>query len=261
MNCELHNNCPIGVFDSGMGGLTVWRELRRSLPHESLIYFGDGKNCPYGNKSRDEVAQYVCEAVEQLVERGIKMLVVACNAATASSIEMLRSRYSFPIVGMEPAVKPAALSTKTGVIGILATAATLKGSLFHDTAARYADRVKILSAVGQGFVEIVEANGEQTPQAVETVRTALEPMLEQGADRIVLGCTHYPFLIGAMQSVIGSRAVEIIDPSPAVERRVEALLEQHGLRAQSGHKAEYEFLTASDSLYLEMLRRKSDEIL
>lgn len=254
------NNSPIGVFDSGLGGLTVWQELRRGLPGESLVYFGDGKNCPYGDKSRQEVTGYVDDAVGQLVERfSIKMLVVACNAATAMSIDLLRQKYDFPIVGMEPAVKPAALSSKSGVVAILATSATLGGRLFRDTAARYADRVEVLSAVGEGFVELVEANIENTPQAVETVRSVLEPMLVKGADKIVLGCTHYPFLIDAMREVIGDREVEIIDPSPAVERRVAYLLEQNKLFAAQGHLPFYEFMTAADDTYLETLRMKSEK--
>ncbi len=251
---------PIAVFDSGLGGLSVWREIRAMLPHEPLIYFGDGKNCPYGPKTRSEVIGHVDAAARELIEnQGAKMLVVACNAATAAAIRHLRETYRVPVVGMEPAVKPAALSSRTGVIGILATAGTLHGTLFQDTSARYMDKVRILSAVGEGFVELVEAGMEDTPEAVEVVRRAVGPMLEAGADRIVLGCTHYPFLAGAIRKVIGSREVELVDPAPAVARRVASLLEG-GLAADADHRAEYRFMTAWDEAYLERIRVKAAQI-
>ena len=188
------NDAPIGVFDSGLGGLTVWSELRRRLPRESLLYYGDGKNCPYGDKTREQVTEAVDFAVRRLVDRGVKLIVVACNAATAMAIDHLRAAYPIPFVGLEPAVKPAALSSRSGVIGILATAATLRGRLFRETSRRYEDRVRIIARVGEGFVELVEQNRERTEEAYRRVERLLEPMIEAGADRIVLGCTHYPFL-------------------------------------------------------------------
>lgn len=187
------NDAPIGVFDSGLGGLTVWSELRRRLPRESLLYYGDGKNCPYGDKTREQVTEAVDFAVRRLVDRGVKLIVVACNAATAMAIDHLRAPpYPIPFVGLEPAVKPAALSSRSGVIGILATAATLRGKLFRETSRRYEDRVRIIARVGEGFVELVEQNRERTEEAYRRVERLLMPMIEAGADRIVLGCTHYP---------------------------------------------------------------------
>lgn len=255
------DNRPIGVFDSGLGGLTVWRQLRRELPHESLCYFGDGANCPYGDKSREEVLGYVIEAVERLLNENIKMLVVACNAATAYTIDYLRSHYSMPIVGMEPAVKPAVLSTKSGIVGILATSATLKGNLFHRTSVKYADRATIMSAVGEGFVELVENDMEGTQEAVETVRRVIEPMIERGADKLVLGCTHYPMLSQAMRKVIGDRGVELIDPAPAVERRVAQLLKENGIEASKDNQPVYRFMTASDEVYRMRLEYKAQSLL
>lgn len=239
----------IGIIDSGLGGLSVWKQLHKMLPEESLYYYGDGKNCPYGNRTKAEVEQFVDEGVQLLIKHDIKMLVVACNAATALAIDYLRSRYDFPIVGMEPAVKPAAMSTRSGVIGVLATAATLSGEHFRSTSAKYSDKVRILSAVGQGFVELVEAGEQDSDKAVQTVSLVLEPMIEQGADKIVLGCTHYPFLQDTMRKIIGTRDVEIIDPAPAIEKRVEALLDEKNLRAPQGNKVEYKFFTASDESY------------
>ena len=154
---KLSNNAPIGVFDSGLGGLTVWREVRRALPAESLVYLGDGKNCPYGSRPREEVRRLADEAVAFLVAQGCKLVVVACNTATAAAIDFLREKYApMPIVGMEPAVKPACLATRSGVVGVLATERSLDGELFRRTAARYGDGVDLVTAPGRGFVELVE---------------------------------------------------------------------------------------------------------
>lgn len=247
------NNSPIGVFDSGMGGLSVWRELRRTMPEESLVYMADGKNCPYGNRPPEELREYVFAATEELLRRDIKLLVVACNTATAVAIASLREHYKIPIVGMEPAVKPAALSSHTGVIGILATRASLDGDLFRNTCAHYDSRIKILSAVGEGFVEAVENGREHTPETLELVRRAVEPLIEGGADKIVLGCTHYPFLKEAVRQVIGDRKVDIVDPAPAIVRRTAWLLDSNSLRAECGHKADYSFVTFAGDDYLEKI--------
>ncbi|MDR0511038.1 MAG: glutamate racemase [Rikenellaceae bacterium] len=251
------NNNPIGVLDSGVGGLSVLRELRAQLPAESLYYYGDGLNCPYGSKPLWKVEKYVDKGVRQLKKHSIKMLVVACNSGTAAAIDFLRNRYDFPIVGMEPAVKPAAIATRSGVIGVLATANTLAGELYRTTAARYADRVRIVPCVGTGFVELVEGDREGTPEALEAVRRVVEPLLERGADQLVLGCTHYPFLAADIRAVIASRAVDLVDPAPAIVRRVRSLLEEHDLVAQPGYTPLYRFFTAADDHYRKMLRRKS----
>ena len=247
------NNAPIGVFDSGLGGLTVWRELYRKLPHESLIYYGDGKNCPYGDKNREEVTAYVDLAVRRLIDRGVKLIVVACNAATAMAIDHLRRNYALPLVGLEPAVKPAAMASRSGVIGILATAATLNGRLFRETSQRYADRVKILTQVGEGFVELVESNREQTPEALARVDKLLRPMLDAG-------CTHYPFLSAAMRRVIGERRVDLVNPAAAIERQAEALLRRFDLQAEPEHTPQYDFMTSADETYRQRLIAKSEQV-
>lgn len=252
------NNNPIGIFDSGMGGLSVWRVLCKALADESLVFLGDGKNCPYGSRPREEVRRLTFEAVERLLAEGCKMVVIACNTATAMAIAELREHYpQIPFVGLEPAVKPAALRTKSGVIGVLATERSFEGELFLRTSAQFADKVRILKAVGEGFVEIVERNLEDTPEAEAAVRRAVEPLIATGADEIVLGCTHYPFLRGVIGRVVGDRPVEIIDSADAVERRVEELLDRYGLRAERGHKPEYRFLTCADEAYAERLRQKA----
>jgi glutamate racemase len=252
------NDAPIGIFDSGLGGLTVWREIRRLLPEESLFYLGDGKHCPYGSKSRDEVRHYATEAVARLVDAGCKLVVVACNTATAAAIDDLRRCYaSLPIVGMEPAVKPACLHTRSGVVGVLATERSLEGDLFRRTAARYGHDVEVIAVAGRGFVELVENDLEQTPEADRCVSQAVAEMLRRGADQIVLGCTHYPFLMGALQRAIAGRNVAIVDPSPAVARRTAELLRQGELLATPGHVPHYEFISFADATYCAKLKRKA----
>lgn len=252
------DNRPIGIYDSGLGGLTVWREIRRALPGESLAYLGDGANCPYGSRPREEVQALADAAVARLVELDCKMVVVACNTATAAAIGFLREKYAgMPIVGMEPAVKPACLATRSGVVGVLATERSLDGELFRRTAARYGSGIEVLTYPGTGFVELVEGSREDTPEAEAAVRAAVEPMLARGADQIVLGCTHYPFLIGAIRRAAAGRGVTIIDPAPAVARRTAQLLDARGLRAEAGHRPEYGFLTFADAAYGERLRRKA----
>jgi len=252
------NDAPIGIYDSGFGGLTVWREVRRALPGESLVYLGDGKNCPYGSRPREEVARLACEAVARLVAEGVKMVVVACNTATAAAIDRLRGHYApMPIVGMEPAVKPACLATRSGVVGVLATERSLDGDLFRRTAARYGAGIEVVAAAGRGFVELVESDRERTPEAEAAVRAAVAEMLDRGADQIVLGCTHYPFLLPVLERVVAGRGVSIVDPSPAVARRVVQLLDAGGLRAGAAHRPVYTFLTFADEAYRRRLEAKA----
>lgn len=252
------NDAPIGVYDSGLGGLTVWREIRRMLPGESLVYLGDGANCPYGSRPREEVRALADAAVSRLVELGCKMVVVACNTATAAAIDFLREKYAdLPIVGMEPAVKPACLATRSGVVGVLATERSLDGELFRRTAARYGSGIEVLTVPGTGFVELVEGDREDTPEAEATVRAAVEPMLARGADQIVLGCTHYPFLTPVLERVVAGRGVAIVDPSPAVARRVAQLLDDCGLRAPADHEPHFTFRTFAGEEYCERLKAKA----
>lgn len=252
------NNNPIGVYDSGFGGLSVWRELYRALPEESIIYLGDGKNCPYGQKPAEEIRHLATKSVQELLSRGCKMIVVACNTATAAAIEHLRAMFpDLPFVGLEPAVKPACKSTRSGVVGVIATERSLKSEKFLATLAKYGEGVEVIKAVGKGFVEAVEANAENCASTEQVVRAVVEPIIDRGADVLVLGCTHYPFLKDVIAKVVGERNVEIIDSGEAVEKRVESLLDEYNLRAEAGHKAEYEFISFADGDYEERLRRKA----
>lgn len=217
----------IGIFDSGSGGLSVLREIAKRLPGERYLYFADNAHCPYGEKTAAYIQDRARTITEILLSMGADIIVVACNTATAAAIETLRKEYpELRFIGMEPAVKPAALGTKTGVIGVLATAGTLRGSKYLATKGRFEDNVRIVEHVGKGFVELVEKGLLSGPQAERTVSESLLPLLREGADTIVLGCTHYPFLTGTISKVAGE-GVRIIDPSPAVaERTVNVMLEE-----------------------------------
>lgn len=251
------DNRPIGVYDSGFGGLSVWRELHRALPCESLIYLGDGKNCPYGSQPANRIQALAEQSVRELVDRGCKMVVVACNTATAVAISHLRATFDIPIVGLEPAVKPACAMTRTKVVGVIATERSLKGEKFLSTVARYGQGVEVIKAVGEGFVEAVERNEEQHPATEMRVRNVVEPIIERGADVIVLGCTHYPFLRDVISRVVGDRDVAIIDSGAAVEKRVESLLDEYNLRAAADNKPRLEFITFADESYRQRLQDKA----
>lgn len=252
------DNRPIGVYDSGFGGLSVWRELYRALPDESLIYLGDGKNCPYGSLPEERIREYAEQSVGELVGRRCKLIVVACNTATAAAITYLRERFSqIPIVGLEPAVKPACQMTKSRKVAVVATERSLGSEKFRRAVERYGEGVEVIKAVGEGFVEAVESDQEQSPATRQKVEAVIEPLIESGVDVIVLGCTHYPFLKSVIRNVVGERGVQIIDSGEAVEKRVESLLDKYDIRASEENDAQYEFLTFADDDYRERLRRKA----
>ena len=255
------NKAAIGVYDSGFGGLSVWRELRRLLPNESLIYLGDGKNCPYGGRSREEITRIATEAVERLVREGVKMVVVGCNTATTAAIDHLRSKWpELPIVGLEPAVKPACLTTKTRRIAVLATDHSLRSDMFLKTAQRYASDVEVVKVPGEGFVEIVEQDMEHTDEARRAVQRVVGQLRGKGVDKVVLGCTHYPFLRSAIAEALEGEEVDIIDSGEAVARRVEWLLERYDIKAPSDAHAELRFITFADEEYRQRLERKAQHI-
>lgn len=252
------DNRPIGVYDSGFGGLSVWRELRRLLPNESLIYLGDGKNCPYGGRSREEITAFATDAVERLVTEGVKMVVVGCNTATTAAVAHLRERWSdMPIVGLEPAVKPACLSSRTRRIVVLATEHSLRSEMFLATALRYAGDVEVVKVVGEGFVELVERGAEHSAEAEAAVRKVVEPLLGMNIDKIVLGCTHYPFLRPLIEGVIGDRDIAVIDSGEAVARRVKWLLERYDIGAEEGRDAKYRFVSFADEEYRQRLEHRA----
>jgi glutamate racemase len=236
----------IGIFDSGSGGLSVYREIVKLLPYERYVYFADNAHCPYGEKSAEYIQDRARAITEILLGMGADIIVVACNTATAAAIATLRAEYpNVSFVGMEPAVKPAALGTKTGVIGVLATAGTLKGSKYLKTKGQYEDDVRIVEHVGEGFVELVENGILSGPEAEETVRRSLQPLLDAGADRIVLGCTHYPLIADRIRKVM-DRDVTLIDSGAQAARTAKEALEASGTLASRTGSPRHSFYVTSD---------------
>lgn len=256
------DNRPIGIFDSGIGGLSVWREVRRLLPAESIVYYGDGKNCPYGTKPHDRIRQFTFNAVHELMDLGAKIIVIGCNTATSAAIADLRREYpGFPFVGMEPALKTAADITRSGKVAVIATIAYLASDGFRELVERYGKGVEVYSSPGRGFALLVEEDKEGTPESIKTISNVIEPMISRGADTLVLGCTHYPFLIGDIRKVIGDRDVDIINPAPAVARRVGVLLDQADARAEAGNLPRFEFISLAGPRYNEKLRETAAKAL
>lgn len=236
---------PIGLFDSGVGGLSVLREVRRLVPGENLIYFGDNAFVPYGPRPV-EFLRRRSEAIGKfLVGEGAKMIVVACNTASSAALSYLRERFAVPIVGMVPAVKPAASATRVRRVGVLATETTVNGDSFAELVQRFADGVQVRTIVGAGLVPLVEGGDLGSPRAEELVRAYVAPLVEQGADVIVLGCTHYPFLRPLIERVAGPE-VTVLDPAEAVARQVQRVLAERGLLGDSGHAGRELFYTSGD---------------
>ena len=239
----------IGIMDSGVGGLSVYREIRKLLPSEHYVYFSDSANCPYGEKKPEFIRDRCREITGMMLSRGASAMVIACNTATAAAITTLRSEFSIPFIGMEPAVKPAALGTRAGVIGVLATAGTLKGSNYLKLKHGVEDDINVVEHVGAGFVELVERGELSGPAAEETVKRSLRPLIAAGADIIVLGCTHYPFLLPVLRKITGT-GVRFIDPAPAVARHLRDILRQKNI-AMDDPDPGIELLTSGDQRQLE----------
>ena len=246
----------IGMFDSGTGGMSVYREIRKVLPREKYVYFSDNAHCPYGDKSAEYVRERGRFITRFLLDKGADVIVIACNTATAAAVAALRAEFpDVPFIGMEPAVKPAALGTHSGVVGVLATAGTLKGSKYLTTKGKYEDNVKIVEAVGRGFVELVEAGELDGPHTEEVVSRSLRPLLEAGADTIVLGCTHYPFLQDVISRIAGPE-VRVIDPAPSVARHlVDVMQERNLIRSDAAEGQDIELISSGDPAPLERIFR------
>jgi len=237
---------PIGIFDSGVGGLSVLREIRHQYPSEDCVYVADQVHVPYGTRTRKQVLEYSEGIVRYLLGRGSKIIVVACNTASAVALEELRKNFpDIPFVGMEPAVKPAAEGTSSGVVGVLATPATFQGDLYATTVERFARGVKILQDTCPGLVNQIENGKINHPDTRKILEEALVPMLEEGVDEVVMGCTHYPFIIPIIREIVGEE-VRVIDPAPAVARQAGRLLKKFNLKAERERFGEHQFLTTGD---------------
>jgi len=237
---------PIGIFDSGVGGLSVLRAIRRQMPEEAIIYFGDQGHIPYGSRPMEQIRSFSEAITNFLLEHHAKIIVVACNTASAAALKYLRERCpDVQFVGMEPAVKPAAEQTTTGKVGVLATPATFQGALYASVVERFANGVELFQNTCNGLVQQIEQgnlDGDETRQILEN---ALLPMLEKNIDTVVLGCTHYPFVIPLIEQIVGAK-VRVIDPAPAVAKQVKRLLEAGGLKSQVSTKGEIQFYTSGD---------------
>jgi glutamate racemase len=237
---------PVGVFDSGVGGLSVWREIARALPDEATVYVADQAHLPYGPRPAEEIRGFAEAITARLLALGCKAIVVACNTASAAALKFLRERHpDVAFVGMEPAIKPAALHSTSKVVGVMATPGTLQGRMFALAVERFASGVTLVNQPCAGLVERIEAGELDSPGTEALLRELLAPMLKAGADTVVLACTHYPFVAPLIRRIAGA-GVHIIDPAPAVTRQLARLLEARGLRAPAGAPPGRRFMTSGD---------------
>lgn len=224
---------PIGIFDSGVGGLSVVRAVRQQMPAQPLVYLADQAHVPYGARTVEEVQSFSEEITRFLIRQGARLIIVACNTASAAALYHLRAVFpEVPFVGMEPAVKPAAAATRSGVVGVLATPVTFHGPMYASVVARFAQSVTVLEDTCPGLVVEIESGRLQGERTRLILERALRPMLEKGVDTIVMGCTHYPFVIPLIQEIVGP-AIQVIDPAPAVARQAYRLLAERGWLAQA----------------------------
>ncbi|MCC7301520.1 MAG: glutamate racemase [Bacteroidia bacterium] len=261
----MSSQAPIGIFDSGIGGLTVLSEIRKLMPHEELIYFADSANLPYGEKPMEKILELSKNIVELLRSKGCKLIVIACNTASAAALKPLRELYpDFPFVGMEPAVKPAAEQTKTKTVGVLATPATFQGELYASVVERFAQDVEVIRQPCPGLVQQIEAGKLHTHDTEGMLRGWIEPMLEKNIDTLVLGCTHYPFVKELIKKIAGEK-VRIIDPAPAVAKQVQRILEQKDLLVSGTKAADITYFTSGSveqmKSALSMLDMKPGEVI
>tara|TARA_R100000935_G_C2801888_1_gene150870 strand:- start:329 stop:1123 length:795 start_codon:yes stop_codon:yes gene_type:complete len=248
----MSNINPIGFFDSGVGGTSIWKEVIQLLPKENSIYLSDSKNAPYGEKPIEEIIALSKKNTEKLINMGCKIIVVACNTATTNAIQILRNTYPLPIIGIEPAIKPAALKSQTKSIGILATKGTLSSELFFKTSELYSKNINIIEVVGIGLVNLIEKGKQDSPEIKELLSNLLKPMLDAKVDYLVLGCSHYPYLVPALKEILPAD-VTIIDSGEAVARQTKKVLLENDLTNNSNDKPIHLLFSNADPNILEKL--------
>lgn len=254
------DNRPIGVFDSGVGGLAVVREIRRLLPAEDIVYYADTAHFPYGEQEEEHIRALAADAAQFLIGREAKTIVVACNTASSVALAHLRSLYSLPFVGMVPAVKPASAFTRTGKVGVIATAATVQAKVLDDLITEFADGVTVITRACPGLVDFVERGEVDSERLRRLLCSLLEPMLAEGIDVLVLGCTHYPFLTDVIAEIAGE-GVQVVDTALPVARQVERVLLQHGLEADGARTGSVSYFASGDrDAFLEVARRLCREL-
>jgi glutamate racemase len=248
----------VGIFDSGVGGLSVLRAIHSLLPSQPLLYIGDQAHVPYGKRSLDEIRSFSTAITQYLIEAGAKLIVVACNTASAAALKELRVLFpETPFVGMEPAVKPASQQTHNGIVGVLATPATFQGELYNSLVERFAKNVHILTSTLPGLVEEIESGRLHGPKARSILKEAILPMKAQGADTLVLGCTHYPFALPIIREIAGGE-IKVIDPAPAIARRTKSLLQDNNMLNSGSQTLETTFATTGD---IEQFKRSIEMLL
>lgn len=245
------NNNPIGLFDSGIGGTSIWKEINELLPNENTIYLADSKNAPYGQKSKDEIIALSIKNTEFLLNMNCKIIVVACNTATTNAIKELRAKYDVPFIGIEPAIKPAALKSETHTIGILATKGTLSSDLFHQTAEKFHE-TKIIEQIGFGLVPLIENGNINSKEMNDLLKTYLNPMIEANIDYLVLGCSHYPYLIPQIKKIL-PKNIKIIDSGEAVARQTKHILQEKNKLKLDDRLGEVIFYTNSNPNVLQSI--------
>ncbi|NJB70868.1 glutamate racemase [Saonia flava] len=245
-------NNPIGIFDSGVGGTSIWKEINTMLPDESTIYLADSKNAPYGAKKPKEILRLSIKNTELLLKMGCKLIVVACNTATTNAIHHLRENYDVPFIGIEPAIKPAALKSNSKKVGVLATKGTLSSALFHKTSNDHASGITIIEMEGAGLVPLIEAGKIDSKETKELLDKILQPMLKEEIDYLVLGCTHYPYLMEALRELL-PKHIQVIDSGEAVARQTKAILEKNGILRIKGEEATYQFYSNGNASVLRSL--------
>lgn len=224
----MHSQKPIGIFDSGVGGTSIWKEIHELLPNEDTLYLADSKNAPYGNKSQEAIISLSLKNTEFLLKQNCKIIVVACNTATTNAIKVLRERFDVPFIGIEPAIKPAALQTKTKSIGILATRGTLSSDLFSTTAQAFTKNINVVEVVGEGLVPLIEKGSLESKEMVQLLKKFTAPMIAAEVDYLVLGCSHYPYLVPILKKIL-PKEVKIIDSGEAVAKQTKLILENFNL--------------------------------
>jgi len=243
---------PIGIFDSGVGGTSILKEIHALLPNENCIYLADSKNAPYGNKSKNEIIDLSIKNTELLLSRGCKIIVVACNTATTNAIAHLRATYKVSFIGIEPAIKPAALNTQTKTVGILATKGTLSSELFHETSDLYAHNINVIEQDGDGIVPLIESGKLDTSEMKTLLESYINPMIERNIDHLVLGCTHYPYLIPILREILPEN-VNIIDSGLAVARQTKAVLTKENSLNSSDEEGTVDLFTNGNIAILNSL--------
>ena len=250
---------PIGIFDSGVGGTSIWKEIHALLPSENTIYLADSANAPYGPKGKDAIIALSEKNTEYLLNQNSKIIVVACNTATTNAIKHLRQKYDVPFIGIEPAIKPAALQTQTKAIGILATKGTLSSELFYNTSQLYSNGIEVVEQEGEGIVQLIESGKINSEEMKALLEIYLKPMLKANIDYLVLGCTHYPYLIPQLLKMLPNH-IKIIDSGEAVARQTKAVLKQLNLLNLSNSKPDLKFFINSNPKVMSQLLNNDFEI-